>query len=337
MLYDHLYDLILPWLDIPTLMSLRQTCREMHDAIQKGAIQTFESPMIFVRSTYEKEANAFRSGYLTMDSWKCICGRTNVLRYEMSEPGLSLVELLQNTCKHCGAGLKLRRLFVGQLKRNHTLPSLLWTIRMLCPEVQVITVENRVDQKTQRNKGCCWVTVIDWTADILLAYHRRIFFDILPHLDRQISGFWVVSNHQACKEYLEHVAFSKRTAKCRSLPRKPVVVELANLQLTCSKDLSGPSPATSMWQGFTPSFQRSFERVLKLTENIAKCSPNHTHEPQLHYETTCISDFALTPRGKGSDGSILSRHIRASPPRTISRERLVREAKENFLGTGNPS
>ena len=308
MSFVELQDLILPWLDITTLMNLRQTCRSTTDAIQSSVLQTFDHSLMFVQSSYEKEADAFRSGYLSMDSWKCKCGESNALLYEMSGSVPNLSELLRNICQRCGSGLEMYRLFVGQLKRDHTLPSILWTIRMLCPEVQVITVENRVDLTTQRNKGCCWITVIDWTAEILLSFHRRVFFDILAHSDGQVSGFWVVPNHNSWKAYLEQIALRKRPVKCRSLPRKPVVVEIANLQMKNESEQVEKTP--EIWEGFSPSFQKSFERALKITQDI-KHPPEKKRATdfQKRCETKCISDFALTPRRNSKD---------VSPKRTVA-------------------
>ncbi|KNH07020.1 hypothetical protein XU18_2291 [Perkinsela sp. CCAP 1560/4] len=291
--------LILPWLDLPTLMNLRQTCHALREPIQRFFVQTFDDSILFVQTTHDREADSFRTGNLSMDSWICRCGQKNPLTYPMNGSVPILSELSRNVCGRCGETLKMTRLFVGQLKREHTLPSILWTIRMLCPDIQIITIENRIDQATKRNKGCCWITVIDWTADMLLGFHRRILFDSISHFTGQLSGFWVVPNHPSWISYLDQLVYRKLANRCRSLPRKPMVVEVANMQVKNSSSPAMDRRQRQIQPNALPSLEDSLRMLtMDVEPNVASSPGKNQRLSAPRYQTMYKSEFARTPRKK---------------------------------------
>eukprot|EP00744_Colponema_vietnamica_P003120 GILI01004822.1.p1 GENE.GILI01004822.1~~GILI01004822.1.p1 ORF type:complete len:553 (-),score=129.90 GILI01004822.1:499-2157(-) len=121
----------------------------------------------------------------------------------------------RSSCSRYGCGAvspyswDSQRLFFGQLRRDGTIPFVLWALRDVAgiSEREIRTIENHRDKVTGRGKGCAWVTVSSHpaantdistdgpfslanapsAADKLLSLHHRAFFDTI----HGVEGLWL--------------------------------------------------------------------------------------------------------------------------------------------------
>lgn len=100
-----------------------------------------------------------------------------------------------------------QRLFFGQLRRDGTIPFVLWVLRDVAgiADKDIRSIENHRDKLTGRGKGCAWVTVsthltnnsslsaspsltsANSAAEKLLSLHHRAFFDTI----HGVEGLWL--------------------------------------------------------------------------------------------------------------------------------------------------
>ncbi len=116
------------------------------------------------------------------------------------------------------------RLFLGQLRRDATVPMVQWMMDEVfcCPAGSLVAVENHRNRMTMRGKGCAWAYVAETAAQLILSFHRRVFFDMVGG----VEGCWVVPPSQT--EYLasEISVTGFLAQRPRHLPRSGLVCEV---------------------------------------------------------------------------------------------------------------
>eukprot|EP00672_Neobodo_designis_P018357 CAMPEP_0174831182 /NCGR_PEP_ID=MMETSP1114-20130205/2955_1 /TAXON_ID=312471 /ORGANISM="Neobodo designis, Strain CCAP 1951/1" /LENGTH=599 /DNA_ID=CAMNT_0016065003 /DNA_START=139 /DNA_END=1938 /DNA_ORIENTATION=- len=155
------------------------------------------------------------------------------------------------TCGECGSESSMTacRVFVGQLRKQHTAELLSHLIGLVCPDAKVLHIESHTNGHTGRSKGCAWV-YLDSTRDavaLTAALHRRAFVDVDAAGN---EGVWYTDG-AAMEDALANFAAERVDAatfapsqgaddtaampagmRCPQLmPRQPVVAELPGKSL----------------------------------------------------------------------------------------------------------
>lgn len=124
-----------------------------------------------------------------------------------------------------GDGSAPHRVFVGQLRRDGTVPMMRWMAHDVCgvPLSSILSVENHRNMLTGRGKGCAWMTLADAeTKQTLIRAHHRMFYDVID----QVEGMWIVQPGQEsvlqCE--IEHRMRDVQEHH-RHMPRRAIVIE----------------------------------------------------------------------------------------------------------------
>lgn len=129
---------------------------------------------------------------------------------------------LKQCCQSSALGM--RRLFVGQLRRDGTVPMIKWLLLTVfgLPPSSFISAENHRNKSSNHGKGCAWVVLQNNAASHVLSYDHRLFFDNV----KGVEGVWLVPEEG--KEQLAFVAQARGCAQDRSkhMPRNTLVVEV---------------------------------------------------------------------------------------------------------------
>lgn len=120
------------------------------------------------------------------------------------------------------------RLFLGQLRREGTVPFLKWLVEGVfgSPDhpVTIANVENHRQLMTSRGKGCAWVYLTNRAmADTVMQYNHRVFLDVHAWTGRE--GVWLVEKD--AQVALQEAAKVRGYVRGRDLvlPRNTLVVE----------------------------------------------------------------------------------------------------------------
>ncbi|RNF00286.1 hypothetical protein TraAM80_07686 [Trypanosoma rangeli] len=127
-----------------------------------------------------------------------------------------------------------QRMFVGQLRRDGTVPMIKWfllTILQMPPE-SLVAVENHRNRASKRGKGCVWLTLRDRAASDVLSYHHRVFFDSVWN----VEGVWLVPPSYEEQLFALASVRGNQAGRSKHLPRGTLVVEMPT---------SAVSPATT--------------------------------------------------------------------------------------------
>jgi hypothetical protein len=155
--------------------------------------------------------------FLHPSIWRCVkCGYWNgETRVLCGNRGCQFPSLTHANCS---------RIFIGQLRRDDTVPLLKWMVDFLLEEpASLRNVENHRNTATNRGKGCAWAYFDNEDmAQKFLTYHRRLFLDSVDG----VEGFWLVSPRYV--EELQAVANERGYApnRAKALPRNALVVEI---------------------------------------------------------------------------------------------------------------
>ncbi|KAG5505017.1 hypothetical protein JKF63_04464 [Porcisia hertigi] len=117
-----------------------------------------------------------------------------------------------------------QRLFLGQLRRNGTVPMVRWLVNTVfnAPTGALISVENRRNTHTQRGKGCAWATISDEASvKRMLDADHRLFFDSV----NGVEGVWLVPKGRDKALQSEVSMRYGGSAHPKHMPRGPIVVE----------------------------------------------------------------------------------------------------------------
>lgn len=130
----------------------------------------------------------------------------------------------------CDAIDAASRIFLGQLRREATVPLIRWMFEeVLLEPTSLLMVENHRHKVTGRGKGCAWVYVRKDGPAVanLLSYHRRLFLDCV----NGVEGAWIV--HPQHLDALQREVASRGYApdRPRTLPRNALVTELPLAQM----------------------------------------------------------------------------------------------------------
>jgi hypothetical protein len=128
----------------------------------------------------------------------------------------------------CATHRDCARLFLGQLRREGTVPFLKWLVEGVfgSPQhpVTIDNVENHRQLMTSRGKGCAWVYLTNRAmADTVMQYDHRIFLDVHAWTGRE--GVWLVEKE--AQGALQEAAKIRGYVRGRDLvlPRNTLVVE----------------------------------------------------------------------------------------------------------------
>ncbi|RNF01471.1 uncharacterized protein Tco025E_08584 [Trypanosoma conorhini] len=127
-----------------------------------------------------------------------------------------------------------QRIFIGQLRRDGTVPMIKWLLRTVLeiPSELLVAVENHRNRTSKRGKGCVWLTLRDGAASEVISYHHRVFFDKVHH----VEGVWLVPPRSKEQLFALATARGNLAGRSKQLPRGTLVVETPN---------SAASPATT--------------------------------------------------------------------------------------------
>jgi hypothetical protein len=210
------------------------------------------------------------------------------------------------TCRECGGGnvncVGLRRVFVGQLRKERTAELLDWILASIFPEVRPFHIENHTSSKLQRGKGCAWVYVKSEEDEAkVLSLNKRLFVDID---NAGYEGVWFATSEKAMAE-VEQMAELRGYKHQRPtvLPRQRIVCEqplgskvlpsirqhptLPNLSPSCTRTRTErffcPQGALVLHGGAAYRYDPYMAQVIP-QRNIP--GPNYSHQwcgPQYYY------------------------------------------------------
>lgn len=122
------------------------------------------------------------------------------------------------------------RLFLGQLRREATVPMVKWLVEHVCGCLpgSLAAVENHRNRVTLRGKGCAWAYVTPAAAAAIVAFHHRVFYDLVGG----VEGCWVVPASEAAALSHEIHVTGYQSNRPRHMPRNGIV---------CEKPLGAPA------------------------------------------------------------------------------------------------
>eukprot|EP00672_Neobodo_designis_P026181 CAMPEP_0174832424 /NCGR_PEP_ID=MMETSP1114-20130205/3668_1 /TAXON_ID=312471 /ORGANISM="Neobodo designis, Strain CCAP 1951/1" /LENGTH=596 /DNA_ID=CAMNT_0016066283 /DNA_START=71 /DNA_END=1861 /DNA_ORIENTATION=+ len=134
----------------------------------------------------------------------------------------------------CPTHLDCARLFLGQLRREGTVPFITWLVESVLGSeanpMHIVNAENHRQLSTGRGKGCSWIYLASRSmAPTVLNYHHRVFTDVDPVTKRE--GVWIVAPADA--EALAADVSARATydaSRSLLLPRGALVVEYPSRQ-----------------------------------------------------------------------------------------------------------
>jgi hypothetical protein len=141
-------------------------------------------------------------------------------------------------CTYCGVNIRQSgcRVFLGQVRKQHTAASIRRFLSMLCPNVNVLHIESH-SNKDGYEKGAAWLYVDtpDEAVEVV-NLHKRVLFDCDSQGD---EGFWFVESPDLESALCDFAEKRREDVirKQRPLPGQPLVAEF---------------PATSMLRGYRP-------------------------------------------------------------------------------------
>jgi hypothetical protein len=292
----------LPWRDC---FALRQTCKSWKTATLETVMVASlpskpDQPALFLPAPREIEADHTTEAALRCkhpSKWRCLfCGFCN-----------SETRILcgNRACQvPCASHRDCARLFLGQLRREATVPFLRWLVEgvMASPAnpACIVNAENHRHLATGRGKGCAWIYLECATmASAVLNFHHRVFADVESTTGRE--GVWIV-DHGAELQLAADVERRATYDPHRSLvlPRCPLVVEYPCRQ---------PYPA------------------LPAAPTSAMQQPNPYNAPPPPTYQTTMGHMAASPTG-GSMTPVESQWLPStdSPPSELSDETKVTSA-----------
>lgn len=181
---------------------------------------------------HHDEAKYSQCSEIAACRWTCeVCGWTNERRALCGNRLCQSMSPITTTSA-------VHRIFLGQLRREATVPFLKWIFEEILEEPSALMmVENHRHKMTGRGKGCSWVYLRTESAcHKLLTYHRRIFYDTFGG----IEGAWIVHPSQVESLAVETAYRGYSLNRPRHLPRNAIVTELP--AATMPMILSYPSP-----------------------------------------------------------------------------------------------
>lgn len=200
-------------------------CRSVSSSFNWAALTDVPSPL--PGSLFMRFENTHRGGSFSTPpsrqvlKWICnFCNTQNNVNF--------------NTCRSCGGGnadcLGVRKVFLGQLRKERTTELVDWLLNRLFPEMKPLHIENHTG-KDNRGKGCAWVYVTSAEDEAkILSLNKRMFVDVD---DDGKEGVWFCEDSYA-KEL--NAMATDRAYK----PKRPIV--LPRQPLTAEKPGAKPSP-----------------------------------------------------------------------------------------------
>lgn len=209
-------------------------------------------------------------------SWLCAsCGWFNEQRAMCGNRGC-------HALGPAAADSGVARIFLGQLRREGTVPLIRWLFDEVLGEPSaLIMVENHRHKITSRGKGCAWVYLRrdpsqeSDVCDKLLAYHRRLFVDVV----NGVEGVWIVhpSNTDALSAEVSTRGYA--VDRPRHLPRNALVTELPLAQQTA------PQPADDATGAAAPAKEPSTNAdVLQDAPSAAAEVVSNHHAVMYHHD-----------------------------------------------------
>lgn len=224
-------DKVIPYLDLRSLACLRRVSRKWQHSV----------PM--------SHSSTLRAFFVPWNPSNCISPVPPFLRgLRPSEKSHALRRALQWQCDTCGfwnptgrthcanAGClapggmvsDVKRLFIGQMRKEDTASLLGWIIGLVCPGTDVVHIESHTNpSQGGRGKGCAWLYVrTPAEAASITSLDRRVFVDVDPVTGQE--GIWVCGPDEDDKDVLTYFASQRATDPSRLavLPKNPFVVEV---------------------------------------------------------------------------------------------------------------
>lgn len=224
-LLDAVFD-FLPWRDVLRIRGTSSRwCKVARNHISFESLPRTGAPALFIRrpnTEHDALEAAFEQRLRCVHPGKWRCERCGFCNSE------TRILCGNRSCQMpADSHRDAARLFVGQLRREGTVPFLTWLVETIISrddELRVINVENHRDLKTNRGKGCAWVYLQRTdTASRLLEFHHRVFADVHPRTG--VEGVWLVPNgsQMALQDEIVERAYAK--GRSQVLPRNALVVE----------------------------------------------------------------------------------------------------------------
>jgi hypothetical protein len=206
---------VLDYLPLREVNAARAACSELAGAANMVAPQPFGRGVTFVRCSElsrmpkpQPNPHALPTAFV----WRCVncCGYSNY----------------HEQCTWCGANVRQSgcRVFLGQVRKQHTVEATIRMLRMLCPEVCVLHIESH-SNKDGYEKGAAWLYVdTPEQAQQVVDLHKRVFFDCDANGE---EGFWYAEDPTAIEHLAEFAALRKNddVRKTRPLASHPLVAE----------------------------------------------------------------------------------------------------------------
>lgn len=118
-----------------------------------------------------------------------------------------------------------QRLFLGQLRRDHTVSFVKWLVEDVLLESKqgaLQSVQNHQNAVTSRGKGCAWAYVSASQSKSLLGFHRRVYLDAVNGTE----GVWIVAPGAQDILFGLVEAGAYNMMRPKHLPRSALVVEV---------------------------------------------------------------------------------------------------------------
>lgn len=215
-------------------------CRTVSRALNKAAAADVPTPLpgsIFIRFNGDSNRDGSFAEAPSRNQLRWICN------YCETANGVTV-----GVCRRCGGGNTdcqgIRRVFLGQLRKERTTELADWLISRVFPDMEVFHIENHTSSKDGRGKGCAWIYVSNaYDEARLISLNKRLFVDV--DADRR-EGVWFCSPDHL--QELANMAASRAYHKSRPqvLPRQPLVCERPALR-TVPKSAQASSTPRPAW------------------------------------------------------------------------------------------
>lgn len=207
------------------------------------------------------------------------------------------------------------RVFLGQLRREGTVPLVEWLFRevLLVPQA-LMMVENHRHRATGRGKGCAWAYVRHEPVssstscnarDVLMSYHRRLFFDV----QRGVEGAWIVHpDHTAALAHdIEARAYNRD--RPRLLPRNALVTELPVAQQQSAAPVARHDEMhAAVYEEDVSMYYSPAQMAPYASSQTAMFAPvprnHHSRYPRVHTPYSSVSSVYVTPLAPSRGASL---------------------------------
>ena len=218
---------MLPYLTLEELLVARTISRSLLHAVHSKHLTMYNQGVVFIHAPENGYESCNISSLMSIPQKKDESQAMSP-EHQVSEKGKASMIPKKIVNRHKPPRF-CSRLFIGQLRRQCTTPSVLWALAMLCPEVSITHIDNRTNRDTGREKGCCWIHVDANDESKLLNLNGRLLFDHNPHGTgmSQGEGLWRVPKNPEQMRDLEEYAL-RRSDRNLIFPRRPIVIEKAN-------------------------------------------------------------------------------------------------------------